>query len=144
MSTTLTIPADLVPDVRKALFSLMGDATEQIDQALIRPGRELHPEWYEKGRSQLERVFALLDLVGWAAHGEPHGIELDLREHGVTLRDAGERYLLFLADQERGGDADDQRRVELGERVRMEESVAHAAVLREFLALVARRLAEID
>lgn len=51
MSTTLTIPAEIVPDVREALFSLMGDATEQLDRALIRPGRELH-------RSGLRRAAA--------------------------------------------------------------------------------------
>jgi hypothetical protein len=137
MSTTLTIPAETVLDVREALFSLMGDATEQIDQTLIRPGREVHPEWYQSGRSQLERVFALLDLVGWATEDEPHEVELDPREHGKTLTEAAERYLPFLADQEREADVNDQRRAELGERPRKDEIVRRAAAFREFAAMVA-------
>lgn len=144
MSTTLTIPAEIVPDVREALFSLMGDATEQIDQALIRPGRELHPEWYEEARHQLERVFALLDLVGWAAKDEPREVEVDPREHGKTLTETAERYLPFLADADREADANDQRRAAQGKPPRKKEIVERGAAFREFLALVAQRLTESD
>jgi len=143
MSRTLTIPANLIADVREALFGLMGDATEQIDQALIHPGREAHPEWYEKGRSQLERVFSLLDLVGWAAHGEPHAVDVDLREHGRTLKEAADGHLAFLADQEREADANDERRAEHGEPPRKDEIVERAAAFRELVALVAQRITEI-
>jgi hypothetical protein len=105
MSTTLTIPANVIPDVREGLFCLMGDATQEIDGALIQPERELYPEWFEKDRRRLEDVFALLDLIGWAVDGESREVEVDLREHGRSLKEAVDGYLLLLADQEEEADA---------------------------------------
>jgi hypothetical protein len=144
MSTTLTIPADVVPDVREALFSLMGDATEQIDGALISPGRELHPEWYETGRSQLERVFALLDIVERADSGGRHEVEVNLGEHGKTLLEAGEGYLPYLANQEQEADANDATRAEQGKPPSKKELVRRIAAFREFATLLATRVMEVD
>ena len=43
MSTTVTIPANVVPDVHEGVFCLMGDAIQEIGGALIQRERELHP-----------------------------------------------------------------------------------------------------
>jgi hypothetical protein len=142
MSTTLTIPADIVPDVREGVLSLMGDATEQIDRAVIRPGRELHPEWFEQGRRQLEQVFALLDLVGWASDSAPHPITLDLREHGLTLKEAAEHHVSFLTDRGREPAGTDRRHEESSQRQRNQEIARRAAALRALVTMVAQRIAE--
>ncbi len=113
MSTTLEIPA-VVPDVRESLFSLMGDAAQEIGGALIQRERELHPEWFTVDRRRLEDVFALLDLVGWSADGERREVEIDVRAFGRPLKEAVERYLPLLAYQEGEADANDAWRAEHG------------------------------
>jgi BMFP domain-containing protein YqiC len=142
MSTTLTIPADVLADVRVALFCLMGDATQGIDQALVHPDRERHPEWFADHRRQLGRVFATLDLVGWAEGDDSRDVEIDVRDHGQTLKEALNGYLPLLEDQEAEADINDTRRAEEGKRPRKQEIIRQLAELREFMAVVEQRLAE--
>jgi hypothetical protein len=142
MSTTLAIPANVVTDVREGLFCLMGDAAQEINGALIHPERELHPEWFKKDRRRLEDVFALLDLIGWAAGDEARAIEVDLRKHGRPLKEAVDGYLPLLADQEEEADANDARRAEHGKPPRKDEIIASARALREFAVLIAQALKE--
>jgi hypothetical protein len=143
MSTTLTIPADVIPDVREGLFSLMGDAGEGIMHALEQPEHERHPERFQAGRAQLGQVFALLDLVGWDAGGEPRDVDVELREHGQTLKEAVDGYLPLLEDQDAEADLNDRLRAERGLPPRKQEIVRRLAGLREFAALVERRLEEL-
>jgi hypothetical protein len=142
MSTTLTIPAGVLPDVREGLLCLMGDATGALRHALEQRTREHHPERFAAGRRQLEQVFALLDLVGWGAAGESHEVDVDLGEYGPTLKEALDGYLPILEDQEKEADVNDKRRAEEGKAPRREEVVNRLVGLREFVALVARRLPE--
>ncbi len=143
MSTTLTIPANAISDVRKSLFCLMGGATQKIDGALIQPERELYPAWFEKDRRRLEDVFALLDLIGWAADGESREVEVDLRAHGRSLKEAVDGYLPLLADQEEEADANDAWRAQQGKPPRKDEIIASALALRELATLIDQRLKEI-
>jgi hypothetical protein len=136
MSTTLTIPSNVIPDVREGLFCLMGDATQEIDGALIRPERELHPEWFKKDRRRLEDVFALLDLIGWAADGASREVEVNLRKYGQQLKEAVDGYLPLLADQEAEADANDIWRAEQGKHPRKDEIIASALALGEFATLI--------
>jgi hypothetical protein len=143
MSTTLTIPANVISDVREGLFCLMGDAIQEIDAALIQPERELYPEWFERDRRRLEGVLALLDLIGWAADGESREVKVDLREHGRSLKEAVDGFLPLLADQEEEADANDAWRAEQGKPPRKDEIIASALALREFSTLIERWLNEI-
>jgi hypothetical protein len=143
MSTTLTIPAEVIADVREALFCLLGDATQGIDQALIHPDRDLHPERFADHRKQLGCVFALLDLVGWAAGEDSRDVEIDVRDHGSTLKEALVEYLPLLEDQEAEADANDRSRAEQGKPPRKEEIIRSLVACRDFTALVDRRLKEL-
>jgi len=142
MRTILTIPASLVPSVREGLFCLMGDATQEISGALIRPERELHPEWFKTGRQRLEGAFALLDLIGWATGGEAREVEVEVRAHGQRLKDAVDLFLPLIADQEQEADASDAWRSEHGKPPRKAEIIGSALALREFATLVEQALSE--
>jgi hypothetical protein len=134
MSTTLTIPADAVPVVRKALFCLMGDGAEEISQPLPRVGHELHPEWFAKGRLQLERVFALLDLIGWGEGEHQHDVDLDIGAHGETLREAADGYLPVLENRLKEAEIDDAQRTEGGEPPCKPQMISNVAALRTLAA----------
>ena len=142
MSTTLTIPANVVPDVRESLFCLMGDAIQEIGDALIRREGELHPEWFKGDRRCLEDLFALLDLVGWSAGGERREVEIDAREFGRPLKEAIDGCLPLLADQEGEADANDAWRAEQGRPPRRDEIIASALALRKFATLVKQAVGE--
>jgi hypothetical protein len=143
MSTTLTIPADVVADLRVALFCLMGDATQGIDQALVHPDRERHPEWSADHRRQLGRVFATLDLVGWSAGDDRRDVEIDVCDHGQTLKEALEEYLPLLEDQEAEADANDKTRAEQGKPPRTGEIIRSLVACRDLTTLIERRVKEL-
>ena len=143
MSTILTIPANVISDVREGLFCLMGDAIQEVGGALIQPERELHPEWFKKDRRRLEDVFALLDLISWAADGESREVEVDLRKYGRPLKEAVDGYMPLLADQEAEADANDVWRAEQGKPARKDEIIASALALGEFAALIEQAVKEL-
>jgi hypothetical protein len=134
MSTTLTIPADAVPVVREALFCLMGDGAEGISEPLPRVGHELHPEWFANGRLQLERVFTLLDLIGWADGKQRRDVEVDADSHGATLREAADSYLPVLEDRLKEADIDDAQRAQEGEAPCKQQMINNVAALRTLAA----------
>lgn len=144
MSTTLTIPAKLVPDVRESLFSLMGDAAEEIGRTLTHPDRELYPEWFEKERKQLEDVFALLDLIGWPADGESREVEVDLRRYGQSLNDALASFLPVIESELEEADANDAYRESKGKPPRKAEISERLAAFCEFVPLVEQRVREVE
>jgi hypothetical protein len=143
MSTTLTIPGNVITDVRIALFCLMGDATQGIDQALVHPDCENHPEWFQKDRDLLGRVFATLDRVGWAAGDDSRDVDIDVPAHGQTLKEALYGYLPLLEDQEAEVDVNDKRRAEEGKPPRKEGLIGRLAACRAFAALVERRVKDL-
>lgn len=111
MSSTLMIPADVVPEVRSGLMYLISDATGQLDELLPLNSRDLDPEWYVPARRMLEEVFALLDRVGWSPVGSEREVEIDVGKHGQRVAEALEIALSGLADQLAEADINDQRRV---------------------------------
>jgi hypothetical protein len=137
--TKLTIPSVVLPDVREGLLCLLGDATESIMHTLEQPEREYHPEWFHDDRRLLTHVLALLDLVGWDAGREPSDVQLDLAEHGPTLKDALEGYLPLL--QERT-DQQDRRRAEEGMQPAKDDTAKRLAVAGELIATIERHAAE--
>lgn len=144
MSTTLMIPAKLISGVRESLFLLMGDAAEEIDRTLNQPDRELYPEWFEHERKQLEDAFALLDLMGWPADGESREIEVDLRSHGQSLKEALASFLPLIESELQEADANDESRVSAGKPPRKAEIIERLTAFRAFVPLVERGIKEID
>jgi hypothetical protein len=136
LSTIFTIPSDVLPDVREGLFCLMGDATQGLDQALIFRDRELHPEWFADDRRQLERVFAMLDLIGWEAGTGSRAVEVELGEYGQTLKEALGAYLPILEDQEAEANVEDKGRADKGKPPLKNEISGRVAALRELTAFV--------
>jgi len=92
MTTTLTIPAAGIGDMREALLCLLNEPVEAISHTLSVPERELHPEWFEDDRRQFEQVCRLLDSIGWDAADPPRKVEVG-GEHAELLREAIEGYL---------------------------------------------------
>jgi hypothetical protein len=134
MSSTLTIPADVVPEVRVGLVYLIGDATGQLDEILPLSSRDLDPEWYMPARRMLEEVFVLLDRVGWSSADSEREVEIDVREHGRRIAEALEIALSGLADQLKEADINDRRRLVEGLPPRKREIVRQIRMVREFAA----------
>jgi hypothetical protein len=140
MSRTLEIPADLIPDVRVALQCMLGDGTEAISSALTFPERELHPEWFVRGRDEIERTCALLDEIGWDGALRPQATRIDAETHGATLRDALERYLPLVENWLAEADLNDGLRAERGEPPRREGLSRSVLLLGAFIEAVGKRL----
>jgi hypothetical protein len=139
MSTNLEIPAEVIGDVRMSVLCLLGDAAEEISQALTRPQVEFHPEWFVDGRDELERACALLDLIGWDGTLRPQSTEAHLDEHGRTLRDALRRFLPLVETELEEVGLNDERRAQLGEPPRREQVTGRLLALRAFMSLVEQR-----
>jgi hypothetical protein len=95
----ITVPAQLVVNLRVGLHHLLGAAAEGIVDITSRRGREQHPEWYEDSRAHLEQAWTLLDLVGWANPRQPTAACIDLRQHRWAAVAALEAAVAF-ADEE--------------------------------------------
>lgn len=139
MLNTIHISADLIPDVRMGLFGLLGDAAEEISDAVTRPRFVLHPEWFVPGRELFEDVCELLDVLGWDSSLRPQDANLDFNRHGELLKAGVEDMLPHLEMELAEVDANDARRAEHGEPPRREQVKARMRALREFASLVERR-----
>jgi hypothetical protein len=138
---TLMIPAAVLADVRKALFSLMGDAMEELDTALTLLGHERHPEWFETGRGRLDSVFVLLDMIGWSEASPPCDVAISLERHGENLRAALDSLKADVEDELAEVDANDNRRAAEGIPPRKDEIVRRSAAFHEFRSLIEQRCA---
>lgn len=96
---TVTVPADIVVDLRTGLYAQIGIAGEQLDRLTAKPDRERHPEWYRKPLDDLDRVRSLLDAIGWRQSDTlVASVELDLSEHQWALLRALETMLEAIED----------------------------------------------
>jgi hypothetical protein len=137
LSNTLTIPAEVIPDVREGLFCVLGGAAESTLHTLEQPDREYHPEWFREDREQLKEVLALLDLVGWNAGCETGQMDVDVAAHSHTLKAAVDAYLPILENQEKEADVDDERRAQEGRPPRKREIVRRVVALRDLATRLA-------
>ncbi len=143
MSSTITIPGDAVSHVREGLFCLLGDAAEAISTALERPDRDAQAGVFACARQQLARVLPLLDLVGWTDTGEPRNLTVDVRTHGLTVKETVDTCLPLLEDQEAEADINDLRRAEEGKPPRKQEIQTGLAGCRDLAAVLELRLGEL-
>jgi hypothetical protein len=143
MSTTLTIPADVLPDVREGLYGLLGVAADGIGSYLVHPDRDAMVDGFVEARSQLERAFPVFDLVGWTTRDHRQNVDVDLAEHGKTLKDAVQEHLPLLETWEAEADDTDRRRAQDGQPPRKPELEKSLAACRELARLLDRRLEEL-
>jgi hypothetical protein len=132
MRVTITVPAELVNDIRIGLYVCLADAAEQTCEAAKRGERERHPEWFQSARAKFERTWRLLDRIGWAEADRPEPFELDPDSDREALLDALEVMLLVGIDDLDDAAAVDAERVRRGEPPRSQATADRVSALRHF------------
>ena len=136
MNTTLTVPAEMVGQLRDGLHSVLGGAAQDISQTAEQPGREQHPESYEEPREHYDRACVLLDLIGWGDPEQPTPAQVDLPAHRWALMEALDVLLLDADADMEEADAVDAERAKRGEPPKREATTRRVLALREFVASV--------
>jgi len=105
-----TVPAAAVVQLREALYSELGNVTEEID-AIVVTSRRARDDW-SPAVARFDRTRALLDALGWNERDPERDVEVDLDRHRQVIVEAlsealeGEHYLMG----EKGKRASRQRR----------------------------------
>lgn len=132
----ITVPAEMVSELRDGLRTVLGNAAEGVSQITERFGREQHPEWYAEQRERFERTWALLDLIGWRELKRPAAIRISLREHHRAVSEALDVRLPVAEDDLEEADVVDAERAEQGKPPMREATTSRVLALREFAASV--------
>lgn len=135
----VTIPAEVVDGLREATFAAIGKAGEAINEAAFAEGRGENAKWFHGPMTELEELFALLDVLGWTETVSLVGVEVFLWADGRALMTALQEALGF-AETDAGEAvrraAGHPETVGLAEHGAMIERVE---VLREFIAVAQPR-----
>jgi hypothetical protein len=123
MNCVVVVRPEIVGPLRDALHSVIQQAAEGVANVADWSRCEQCPVWYVERLERLERVFALLEVVGWS--------DADLREHRWAVLKAVEA--LALAAQNDLDELDDGIRCgRWRESVKRAEIVGRALTLRDF------------
>lgn len=144
MTTIVTVPANLVGDLRNGLHNVLSETATEVSGVADRAGREMHPEWYEKPIERFKDTCALLDLTGWSAPRQLTAVQIDLREHRRALIDALEMALLLTDVDLEQIEAVDAARAARHEPPAREATITRVLALREFATTVSEMTASID
>lgn len=144
MSTMLTVPAELVGDLRNGLHSAIQPPVEGIAEVANRQGREHHPEWYLEHFDHLENVLALLEVIGWCEVDQPPVVRIDMREHRWAILKAIEVIALLAIDELDDLDTVDRERARRGETSKRTAAIRHVFALRDFCFAVTVAVADLD
>ncbi|HUB73081.1 MAG TPA: hypothetical protein VL979_03455 [Solirubrobacteraceae bacterium] len=85
MSTTLTVPAEIVGHLRCGLHIELGHAAEEIATLSTLRDRETYPGWYAEPLQQLDAARALLDVVRWSTIEDSEPVTIDFDQHQPIL-----------------------------------------------------------
>lgn len=132
----ITVPAEMASELRNGLHTVLGGAAQGVSQVTDKPGRERHPEWYSEHRERLERIWTLLDLIGWGEPNQPAAIRIDLRQHHRAVSEALDVRLLVGEDDLNEAGAVDGERAQQGVPPKREATTKRVFALREFAAAV--------
>jgi hypothetical protein len=141
--TTITVPAELVGDLRQCLHSQLGAPAEGILDAIARSDRETHPA-YEPHLGHLGAVCAVLDLIGWTTPRQPVATTLDLTAHHDVVTGALDFALQASVDDVDEAAAADAERAARGEPAKGAATLERTSALREFAACVKRLSADLE
>lgn len=84
MSSTISVPGAVIPRLREGTQQQLADGASMINGAAVAWTKDEPPA---EGRALMARAWALLDVLAWAGD-VPESINVDLPEHGATLRAA--------------------------------------------------------
>jgi hypothetical protein len=140
----ITVPAEMLSELRNGLHTVLGDAAQGVSQATERYERERHPEWYAEHRERFERTWTLLDLIGWGKPKQPAAIHIDLREHHQAVAEALEVRLLIASDDLNEADKVDAEHTEHDEPPKREVTTGRVHALREFATAVKDLIGHIE
>jgi hypothetical protein len=136
MSTTLTVPAQVVTFVRSALHTELGSAAEALAGVVERRGHEDHPEWFAEPLQRHDATRALLDVIGWGNTDQTGDVRVDLCTHRETLTAALD-VAMCVGDEElaeaKRVDAESRKR---GEPPKRDAIARRVLALRKFVAAV--------
>jgi hypothetical protein len=98
MSTTMTIPAEIVGHLRCGLHSDIGPVAFEIDGVSTKADRETGPGLYDESLGRLDAIRQLLDIVGWTIAEPPVSVDVDLDRHGSAIVSALNGLLTIARD----------------------------------------------
>lgn len=138
MNGLVTVPAELVGELRSGLRLLLGDAAAAMLQASELGAAEQRREAYVRPRRLLGQVCDLLDRIGWEERGGAQAIQIDLGRHHRALSLALRSALIVAEDElaearapgAAGGEPDAAGRARAAE--------AHVRAMRGYLAAIER------
>jgi hypothetical protein len=99
---TIIVPAEIVIDLRTALYTQIGAIAEVLDSLTLKPDRDRHPQRYHQPLQNLDRIRRLLDTIGWSQSNRRTSVELDLGEHRRALVGALQMALTVIDDAAAG------------------------------------------
>ncbi len=88
MSTMLVVPAGVVGHVREGLFGVLAPVCASLAQAQAGSIGGRRCGWQQESLARLERVGALLKVVGRSAGWQQGRVMVNVAEHGWTLLEA--------------------------------------------------------
>jgi hypothetical protein len=74
----VTIPAELVEQLRQGAFVAIGAAAHAIDGVVFSGKRGAHPEWFRGPAEDLRELCGLLDVIGWEGEMPEIDVRLEL------------------------------------------------------------------
>jgi hypothetical protein len=143
MSTTVVVPDHMVGHLRSGLYTLIGDAAEELSRIVETRNRELRPESYEEPLEHLDRARALLNVIGWEATEPTASAHVALREHQRALMNALNAALLIATQEREEADAVDAERARQGEPPTGDVALARFYALRLFVSSVETEVDEL-
>jgi hypothetical protein len=110
----LVVPVLVLDDVREGLLCVLGDAAEEIVEALTQPKYERCPEWFSGSRVLLGKAWACLDEIRWVAGKYPRPVKVSVSEHGEVLARGIAAFLPCLNDRLKEAPVNDHARIARG------------------------------
>ena len=81
---TIAIPADVVVQLREALFGQLGDVAQGLEAVIVRPAAARRREWVEPV-ALFDRARAVLDLIGWDTNRRPRSTSATIFASGTRM-----------------------------------------------------------
>jgi hypothetical protein len=135
----ITVPAGIVDGLRRAVFAVIGEAAEAINESAFAKDRGDHSEWFVIPTNDLVGLYELLEVIGWAESAPPVGVQVDLRANGRVLMKALHGALDFAeadASEAVRAAVEPSGTAGLGERA---AEIERVGVLRNFIAVAQPR-----